>query len=317
MNALLYDGIEPIAINEQGIQANYFASENSVKAPAVILLGGGQWGDYWGAEFAKQGFVGLSLPYTRLEGLPKSIEEVPLEYFENALHWLAKQPEVDSENVLLMGASRNAELALLVGSYFPKYVAGVIAYSPSSVTWSNTVLPYNSDEVKASWTYKGKAVPFVAMQKPKANSSDELNTLNYWSEAFHRTEDCAQAEIEVERINGPILMFSGKDDQVWPSTHMANQVIRRLRDYGKDPIEMRNFQYAGVGHLISTNPESLDEQRAGEITINGKVYPYPFGGSAEADLRAKQDARNRVFDLLYSLPHEEEYYQSLPAAEDL
>jgi hypothetical protein len=35
--------------------------------------------------------VGLSIPYTGKEGLPKLPEEIDLAYFENAIMWLGKQ----------------------------------------------------------------------------------------------------------------------------------------------------------------------------------------------------------------------------------
>ena len=37
------------------------------------------------------------------------------------------------------------------------------------------------------------------------------------------------AEIQVETINGPILILSGKDDDQWPSTAMSNKIIERLK----------------------------------------------------------------------------------------
>ena len=38
------------------------------------------------------------------------------------------------------------------------------------------------------------------------------------------------AEIQVENINGPILILSGKDDDQWPATLMSNRIIERLND---------------------------------------------------------------------------------------
>mgnify|MGYP000586736374 CR=1 FL=1 len=151
IDSLLFTGIKQREVNENGFQANYFVENITAKKASIILIGGGQWGDYWGQEFAKKGFVGLSLPYTGREGLPRLPEEINLAYFENAIKWLKKQPEVDPEKIVIMGASRNAELALVIASTFPETVSGVVAYAPSSVSWSNTVLPYNSNDLKPSW----------------------------------------------------------------------------------------------------------------------------------------------------------------------
>lgn len=62
-DSILFDGISPKKIAEDDFQANFFAQENTEHKTAVILIGGGQWGDYWGQEIAKNELVGLSLPY--------------------------------------------------------------------------------------------------------------------------------------------------------------------------------------------------------------------------------------------------------------
>jgi len=87
-DAILFNGIRPQQIQENGFQAKYFAQEATENKVAVLLVGGGQWGDYWAQEFARREMVGLSVPYTGLAGLPKLAEEIKLEYFENALNWL-------------------------------------------------------------------------------------------------------------------------------------------------------------------------------------------------------------------------------------
>ncbi|MEM9987115.1 MAG: acyl-CoA thioester hydrolase/BAAT C-terminal domain-containing protein, partial [Bacteroidota bacterium] len=222
LDSLLFDGVKPRPIKENGIQAAFFAKGGTENQPGVILIGGGNWGDYWGQEFAKANYVGLSLPYHRQKGLPALPEEIPLEYVESAIKWLRQQPEVNPHKVIVMGASRNAELALLVASYFPKLVQGVIAYAPSSVSWSNTVLPFNSDSMKPSWTFENKPVPYIPMPKLKGGEAETLETLPYWRQGLSDSTAVNRAFIPVENINGPLLLLSGKDDQVWPSAMMSD-----------------------------------------------------------------------------------------------
>lgn len=294
---LLFDGIRPQKIDQDGIKGNFYLSQNTKNSAAILLIGGGPWGDYWGSEFAKKGFVGLSLPYTRLDGLPQLPEEIPLEYFQKALIWLSEQPKVNSDKIMVMGASRNAELALLIASYFPELVSGAIAYSPSSVSWSNTVLPFNSDELKASWTFKGENVPYIPMDKIKPGNSSTINTLDYWSGGLNQKEYVEKATIKVEKINGPILLLSGKSDEVWPSAQMAIMIEDRLKAFNLGH-KVQNIQYDNAGHLISGNPDSQTEVRTGKMTIQGKQYNFRYGGTNQGDFKAKQDAKNRVLELI-------------------
>lgn len=296
VDSFLFDGFQPKVINENGFQANYFVKEDAEKQTAVILIGGGQWGDYWGEQFANNGFAGLSLPYIRQEGLPKLPEEIDLAYFENAIKWLKTQPAI-SNNIVMMGASRNAELALLIASTFPELVNGVVAYAPSSVSWSNTVLPYNSNDLKPSWKYKGLDIPYVPMEKISGNDSDKIKMLEYWKNGLEKTDAVTKAMIQVEKINGDILLFSGKDDMVWPSVFMANMIEQRIKE-SDFKHNFQNIQYEKAGHLISSNPEGRSDFRTGKMNIDNKDYEYEFGGTEEGDTKAKQDAKIKLFEFL-------------------
>jgi len=300
LDNILFYGEKPKIINENGFQANYYANSETTNKAAVVLIGGGQWGNYWGVEFARNGFVGLSLPYTGLDGLPKFPEEIPLEYFERALKWLREQPEVNSDKILVMGASRNAELALIIASSLPELVNGVVAYAPSSVSWSNTVLPYSSNVVKPSWTYKGNDIPYLPMNKISGSTTSTINTLQYWENGLNNKELLKNAIIKVEKINGPILLLSGKDDQVWPSSRMADMLEKRLEE-NNFKFQFENIQYDNAGHLISGNPESNSEQRTGNMTIQKNQFAFEYGGTNEGDYKAKQDAKVRVLQLIRNL----------------
>lgn len=295
--SFLFNGVKPRTINDNGFQANYFVKKDTEKKASIVIIGGGQWGDYWGQQFADRGFVGLSLPYTGREGLPKLPEEINLEYFENALKWLKKQSEVDPNKIIVMGASRNAELSLIIASVFPELVNGVIAYAPGSVSWSNTVLPYNSNDLKPSWRYQGADIPYIPMDKIAGNESNRIETLEYWKSGLTKTEYITQATIRVEKINGPILLFSGLDDMVWPSSLMADMIEQRIKE-NNFKYSFQNIKYKEAGHLISSNPESNSDYRTGTINIDGKDYEFEFGGTPEGDNKAKQDAKMRLLDFI-------------------
>ena len=196
-----------------------------------------------------------------------------------------------------MGASRNAELALLVASLFPKRVNAVIAFAPSSVSWSNRVLPYNSNDLKPSWTYLGKDIPYVPMDKISVNDSHKIETLEYWKNGLAKTHFIAQATIKVEKISGPIILFSGNDDEVWPSSYMADMIEKRLVEYDfKHSVQ--NIKFDRAGHLISSHPETNPDNRVGQIRINGKNYEFEYGGTPEGDEKARNIAKIKLMEFL-------------------
>lgn len=297
INSILFNGVKSKKINKKGFHANLFVEENTRNKAAVIFIGGGQWGDYWAQEIAKKQFVGLSLPYVGRENLPNLPEEIDLEYFENAIRWLREQESVDPEKIIVMGASRNAELALIIASIFPDIISGVVAYAPSSVSWSNTVLPYNSNELKASWRYNGVDIPYIAMEKISGNDSEKIKMLEYWKNGLSKIDSINNASIKVELIKGPILLFSGINDKVWPSAKMADMIVKRLKKSNFN-YNFKNIKYENAGHLISNNPEQSSDIRIGKININGKSYKYEFGGTKDGDFKAKKDAKIKLMEFI-------------------
>jgi hypothetical protein len=103
-------------------------------------------------------------------------------------------------------------------------------------------------------------------------------------------EDRAVAEaaaIPVERIGAPLLLLSGEDDQLAPSTMYAELVVRRLAERGH-PHPYRHVSYPGTGHMTNV-PPSLP------TTVNHRRHPVIgrellFGGHPEAQARANRDA---------------------------
>jgi dienelactone hydrolase len=297
VDSILFDGVKPKAIRLNGFQGNYYAKNEIEKSTAIVLLGGGQWGDYWAQHFAEHEMVGFSLPYTGREGLPNLPENIELEYFEKAMQWLSQQPEVNPDKLVLMGASKNSELALVLASRFPDLVDAVVAYAPSSVSWSNTALPYNSDTLMPSWTHKGLAIPYIPMDKISPNSSGEIDMLKYWETGLAKGQYIDQASIPVEKINGPILLISGNHDKIWPSSRMADMIEKRLVDNAFS-YEFINLKYDNSGHSISGNPDDNRSYGPAYLRINGQDYEYDFGGDAEGDFAAKQDARKQLMKFL-------------------
>jgi dienelactone hydrolase len=300
LDRYLFDGVRPKPVKGQGFRANFFAADTIRNRPAIVLVGGGPWGDYWGQYLARRGYAGLSLPYVGEEGLPALPEEIPLEYFRRAIVWLGRRPEVDPDRIIVMGASRNAELALVIAATLNDHVKGVIAYAPSAVVWSNTVLPYSSDEIKPAWTFKKKAIPFLSMPKIEAPASATVQTLSYWQNGLADAAQVAKAAIKVERIKGPVLLLSGEDDQVWPAARMSDLIEKRLREHHFG-FPFRNIHYAQAGHLISGDPDAKSTLREGRMVINGSTYQYPYGGTAAGDKRAQRDARDQVLAFIANL----------------
>jgi len=56
-----------------------------------------------------------------------------------------------------------------------------------------------------------------------------------------------KAAIHVEKINGPILLVSGVDDKIWPSTMMSDMIVKRLKKHNF-PHLCKHLSYTNSGH---------------------------------------------------------------------
>jgi len=112
--------------------------------PAMLEFGGsegGLSGQRIGAALASAGHPTLDIAYFGEPGLPATLTDVPLEYFARALRWLARQPQVLKGQTYVLGGSRGSEAALLLGAHYPTLVHGVIASSPSDVSFGSYPAP--------------------------------------------------------------------------------------------------------------------------------------------------------------------------------
>jgi len=110
-----------------------------------------------------------------------------------------------------------------------------------------------------------------------------------------KTDFVEKASIKVENINGPILLFSGNDDKIWPSSKMADMIEKRLeKNEFKHPFQ--NIKYDNAGHSISNNPDDKSNNRTGIMTFDGKDYEFEFGGNTDGNFKAKQDARIKLMN---------------------
>jgi dienelactone hydrolase len=295
-------GVGVTQVHDRGLVGTFYQPPGNGPSPGIIVLSGANGGLQSAAQqpggLASRGFSVLSLAYFAGEGLPKQLSGIKLEYFKTAIDWLATQPRVDPNRIAVVGISRGGELALLLGATYPQ-VKAVVAYVPSHVVWAGCC--DSLAQMEPPWTYRGKPTPHMppAPEIRRAMSTLRPETSVRRTPIFlRRLEDtiaAMNAAIPVERINGPVLLISGRDDQVWPSTLMAEQIMGRLRRHlFKHPY--RHLAYSGAGHGI-TRPY------ASTMDIHQEPHPRTrrlsdLGGTPAGTARASEDSWSKVLGFL-------------------
>jgi len=238
-----------------GIYGTYFSAPPIAhRRPAVLLFGGSEGGNFElneGKVLAAQGIPTLTLAYFGEPGLPSTLTNIPLEYFQKALKLLAAQPGVDPTKMYVWGISRGSEAALLLGVHYPDLVHGVVAGVPSAMVFGD-----HSNTGQSAWTLQGTAMPFV----PGA----DFATTN-----LSKYPDTA---IPVEKIKGPIFTSCGGADTVWPSCTYASAITHHLQaTHSSYPHVALSYPDAGHDIGVMTGYISLTSNggEGGTVVANG------------------------------------------------
>jgi dienelactone hydrolase len=255
-------GVTRHVIRTNGLVGTLFLPPGKGPHPAVLVLHGGNGAgpggsgdETQGAMLASRGYAAFNIAYFAAPGLPRGLVNIPLEYFEKAIRWMRSQPWLGDGFLAVWGPSRGGELALLLGATFPD-INAVSAWVPSGVVFWPLGLPEPSDtRYRAAWTLGGKPLPFLqeinSMVEPiPPQNPGEIRAFTpIYLRHLGDARALERATIPVENTRGPILLVSGTDDQMWPSSALADVAMRRLKAKAFR-YQYRHLKYEGAGHTI-------------------------------------------------------------------
>uniref|UniRef100_A0A2K5CZY4 Bile acid-CoA:amino acid N-acyltransferase n=1 Tax=Aotus nancymaae TaxID=37293 RepID=A0A2K5CZY4_AOTNA len=199
---------------------------------------------------AGKGFVVMALAYYKYEDLPKTIEMLYLEYFEEAVNYLLSHPEVKGPGVGLLGISEGGELCLSMSSFLKGIMAAVI--------------------INGSVASAGGGVT-------NDGFADIVDVLNSPLEGPDQ-----KSFIPVERAESSFLFLVDQDDRNWKSEFYANVACKRLQAQGGESPRSSVTQGQGTISSLLISPC----QAAMHALVGGPVI---WGGEPRAHAMAQLD----------------------------
>lgn len=214
---------------------------NGKQQPLIVGLGGSEGGNAWTSDhwkgtrdqFIEKGYAFLALGYFGAKGTPDTLNRIALEDVYHAIRVATQNKSVNRKKIAIIGGSRGADLALLLGSRY-KDIRCVV-----SIVGSNAVFPGHTQHFSTScFTYEGKELPFVPVNEAAIPFLMQRDLRGAFEAMLQDTAAAAKAAIPVEHIHGPVLFLSATKDEICPSTPMAESMVARLKSH--------NFRYPFV-----------------------------------------------------------------------
>lgn len=276
---------EPVTTLGPGMVGIFYPPPEG-RRDVVLVLGGSEGGIQGSGPLAKRlaehGFGALALAYFGTPGLPQALKNVPLESLEAGVDWLRAQPGIGPRRMPVFGISKGGEAALLLASHDPRLCA-VVAGVPSSVVWAGIDIAHPATPVTvSSWTLAGKGLAFVPYAEGPFRGVRDLYDRSLAKAA-------PEAAIPVEKIKGPILLISGKSDQLWPSNPMSEAVMARL-DAKHFAFARQHLAYENAGHAAVGPPLAADSPNMARLAS--------LGGTVEGNQAARIDGWPKILAFL-------------------
>ena len=262
----MLSGSEP----EDRVQGVLVGGDGPRSRVGVLVLAGssGRVDVVRARSFADLGAVALAQRWFGGSGQASGICEIPVEEFVRGVDLLV---DAGASRVVVVGVSKGAEGALHLAVVDDR-VDGVVALSPSSVSWANLGpgLDGQVTPARSSWSWCGQPLPFVPYDPAWVDPDPPVSyRALYESSMVVFADRVGVASIPVERARAEIVAVAGGDDLMWPSLLFAQQLEAR-----RGAVGFELLVGSDAGHRI-TFP--------GETAALDRAAVYAYGGSQAAD----------------------------------
>ncbi len=272
-----------------GLKGGWWLPAGAPAAAMIVLGGSGGGADHARAAlYASHGYAALALAYFGVPGLPRGLVNIPLEYVGRAIDYALATIRPPKDFVIVEGISRGGELALLVGATFFKVRAVVGVMASGLVMGAFGQAETGAAHPNAAWLLGGKPVPDLFEYNPLTDwsrANPEASLVPGYYAAMRHAPSVERATIAVERIRGPVLLVSGKDDRLAPRFELAEIARRRLEQH-RHRWPVQHLVYEKCGHTIA--PPYVPAT-AGAFVHPVSKETLALGGTTEGRAHANED----------------------------
>uniref|UniRef100_A0AAZ1Y5A6 Acyl-CoA thioesterase 19 n=1 Tax=Oreochromis aureus TaxID=47969 RepID=A0AAZ1Y5A6_OREAU len=277
-------GVRRIPVTEGGLTATLFLPSGPGPFPGLLDLwgGGGQLVEYRAALLASHGFASMAIDYLTSKFTMKTGKMVDNQYFETAYRVLQQHPQVCGSKIAMIGLSFGTSMTLKMAIY-----SEVIKLSAAVCISGSHVQPVEGSVEEIMGFFQKNA------GKTRFNEKNEV----IWRDLLLPISTDPSLKADVGRLQCPLLLVVGEDDQNWPAQESALDIKEMMARAGNSHL-LTVLSYPNAGHLIE--PPYTPHARSSTfktVEIQEKVMCL-WGGQTVEHFRAQEDAWKKILVFL-------------------
>ena len=279
-------------VRDGGLRGRTFTPAGPPRA-AVLAIGGSSGGivERQARLLAARGHAVFALAYCGYEDRPAHPRDIDIEYFEDALSWF--RARTAPLPLALLATSYGTQPAVVAAASAPEHVDALILLVPSHVL--NMGLGENFAVSGCFLRRRGRPLPHLTVEfdigervaaAQRDGVRDDIALSDHYLAAWRAAADDRRVHLPIEALRAPVLLVSGRDDALWPSSYAADRLAERLRDAGhRWPVW--HVRQSG-GHLAIDVPGHASWPCGlGEWNAAVPHVSFPLGGEPASNGRAQ------------------------------
>ncbi|XP_075945918.1 uncharacterized protein LOC142947931 [Anarhichas minor] len=278
-------GVRRIPITEGGLTATLFLPSGPGPFPGLLDLwgGGGRLVEYRAALLASHGIASLALDYLTPKITKDTGKMVDTEYFETAYRVLEQHPQILGSRIGMLGLSFGTSITFKLAVY-------------SQVVKLRCAVCISGSHVQPIDGSMEQILAFLNKNGDKTRFNEENHVI--WRDLLLPIPTDPSLKVDVGRLQCPLLLVVGEDDQNWPAYESAMDMKEMMQRAGNEHL-LTVLSYPNTGHLIE--PPFTPFARASNFkTVSPPLQTVMvlWGGETVAHSRAQEDAWRKTLVFL-------------------
>ncbi|XP_054632636.1 acyl-coenzyme A thioesterase 5-like [Dunckerocampus dactyliophorus] len=272
-------GVRRIPVTKDKLSATLFLPSGPGPFPAILdLWGASQLVEYRAALLASRGFASLALDYLTPKITQDTSNTMENSYFEKAFGFLQQHPQVLANCIAMLGLSFGCSITLRMLAY-----SDVVKPTCAVCISGTHVQPIIAKQEDIFSFYKQYSDKIQVNEKNQKIMKMMLLPI---------TSD-PTLKVDVGRVQCPLLLVVGEDDQNLPSSESAVDMKEMMERAGNSHL-LTILSFPDTGHLIEPPYSPHTEASSFRSIITQQKTTALWGGQCVAHAYAQEDSWKKM-----------------------